>query len=706
MASKLELMQEAIRRGIKLPPDKQALFDEAVRRGLIKDDSGPMIGARSGPSASPAPGAGESSFMGGLKSLGSGVAEGAIGLANGISEIPAWVEGKAASMMGMPPEQLDAIRQARAQLGVGTARSTADAVAKVEEATGPFYKPQGTTEEYIHTAGLFLPGMLAGPGNTFAAGVKAAALPTIAGALGSETAGQATKGTWMEPYARFIGGVGGGLFGGGISNWAGKPPAPIAGVSPGAQARVGNALTDTFASPQEALARGAELGPEAMTLNLGRRPAQQASTIAAYPGESSATIGQAVNRQLKGSGARAMSDWDQAIGPSVSRHENELTAAAAKSGTNSLYDMARGRRVDPSPVHSAILRELTEASNDPQARSALKEAADLLIDPRTGSLAFNPLTGAPSLVGGTQGFINDAGALVNARIRISEAIQKLGKEVSNTPGEDLFAAGRRTSVGSRLNRIRLAINDVLKQDPTLAAADRIWSSAERTRSAFEYGRTKLLGRGDFVVEPESLTARLANPALSVEERAAMARGLSRRGRSLIGDVSPSRNEGKAFGDSIATENNLARIGAVAGERAADQVRGMASREDLFARDAARITGNSTTAERLLGASEFPSPLLGNRQYANIGQRTLLGVGMEGVTRLADALARGAISKGRARLAADAARLLTARGAERDRIVRSLMDYSSSLPKGHPFKAIIAQAVTPSASAALPSLLGN
>lgn len=700
MPSNLDVMQEAVKRGLPLPPDKQAIYDEAVKRGLIEDVR-PESAA-----ASPAPEGEGSSVMGTIRSIGTGIAQGSIGLANTIGDVGAWAEDKAAGWMGFTPEQMDAMREARGALGVGSSRRTSDVIGKVEEQTGEFYQPQGTIEEYGNTFGQFLPGLVTGPGKTFVQGVKNAFLPTILGAGASETAGQATKGSWVEPYARFIGGLGGGLLGGGINNWASKPAAPYPEMSPGAQARVGNALNDTFDTPQAAAQRAAELGDEAMTLNMGRRPAQQASTIAAYPGESSSIIGEAVNKQIGRSGDRAIADWEGAVGPSVSRYEAQLQAAATKNGASSLYEVAKGRPVNPAPIHNTILKQLTEAGNDPQARAAIKEISDLLIDPNTGSLAFDAKTGAPSLVGGTQAFINDAGALVNARIRVAEMISKLGKEVSNSPGDDLFAVGKRTSVGARLNAVRKAINEVLHQDETLKAADKIWSSAERTQNAFEFGRTKLLGRGDSVIEPEALAAKLNKPNLTVEERAAIAKGLSRRGNALLGDVAPNRNDGKAMGDAIATENNLARIGQVSGPDASGRVRQMAAREDLFAKDANRITGNSTTAEKLIGQTEFPSPLLGNKQYANIGQRTLLGVMMEGGTRLVDAMTRGLISNGRTKLASDAAKLLTKTGPERDRAVRDLMAYSNSLPKGHPLKAVIVQAVTPSLSGTVPALLGG
>lgn len=647
-----------------------------------------------------------SSIGGTVHSLGTGIAKGTIALGNSLSEWPSRAEDWFAGKLGIEPEQMDSLRQARAGWGVGSPRTTADVMSKVEGATGEFYKPQGVAEDYADTLGQFIPGILMGPGKTTVAAIKNGVMPTLLGAFGSETAGQATKGSWMEPYARFVGGLSGGLLGGGVNNWASKPAAPIADVSAGAQARVGNALNDSFGGDVgKALARGDELGPDAMTLNLGRRPAQQASTIAAYPGVGSATIDIAVKKQLSGSGDRALADWESAIGPSISKYSNEMRAAGQKLGSSSLYEVAKGRVVDPAGVNAALIKELTEASNDPQARASLQEAAELLINPNSGMLQFAPKTNSPSVVGGSQAFINDAGALVNARIRISEMITKLGKEVSSTPGDNLFALGKRTATGARLNRIRKAINEVLHQDELLKTADKIWSTAEKTRNAFEFGRTKLLGQGDSVIESEALAGKMGNPKLTMEEKVAIAQGLSRKGKSILGDVRPNRNDGKAMGDAIATPNNLSRITQVSGSDAADKVGKMAAREDIFAKDAARITGQSATAERMAGQAEFPSPLLGGPQYAQIAQTSLLGAPLAAVTKLADMLTRGYISNNRSKLSADAAALLTKTGPERDAAVRSLMDYSAKLPKGHPLKTVIAQAVAPSLSSTVPALLG-
>src|SRR5260370_42162216 len=73
----------------------------------------------------------------------------------------------------------------------------------IEPVTGPFYEPQTVTGDYARTVGEFVPGMFA-PGGALRNAARYVVLP----ALASETAGQATLGTWAEPWARAIAALG------------------------------------------------------------------------------------------------------------------------------------------------------------------------------------------------------------------------------------------------------------------------------------------------------------------------------------------------------------------------------------------------------------------------------------------------------------------------------------------------------------------
>jgi hypothetical protein len=74
----------------------------------------------------------------------------------------------------------------------------------VESFTGPFYQPKTIVGDYAQTAGEFVPGALLMPEGSLATNaLRYGLLP----ALSSETAGQLTKGTAAEPWARVIGGI-------------------------------------------------------------------------------------------------------------------------------------------------------------------------------------------------------------------------------------------------------------------------------------------------------------------------------------------------------------------------------------------------------------------------------------------------------------------------------------------------------------------
>lgn len=88
---------------------------------------------------------------------------------------------------------------------------------RVEDRTGRFYEPKTTLGEYARTAGEFAPLALGGP-----AGLANRAARVALPAGVSETAGQMTEGTALEPWAR----MGGALLGGRLQNTAARAVTP------------------------------------------------------------------------------------------------------------------------------------------------------------------------------------------------------------------------------------------------------------------------------------------------------------------------------------------------------------------------------------------------------------------------------------------------------------------------------------------------
>lgn len=157
-----------------------------------------------------------------LKSGGIGVVKGGIGLAGlpaDLGELGAKGIDKATQyagkLMGLDlqrPGTQQTISQGvtgeqptRKTLTSFTLPGAADIRSGVEKVTGPLYEPKTTAGEYAQTAGEFLPAIIGGPETLLAKLATRVAVPAVT----SETAGQLTKGTAAEPYARLIGGVGG-----------------------------------------------------------------------------------------------------------------------------------------------------------------------------------------------------------------------------------------------------------------------------------------------------------------------------------------------------------------------------------------------------------------------------------------------------------------------------------------------------------------
>lgn len=147
-----------------------------------------------------------------VKSGGVGLGEGIIGTlglpadaGNALGRGATWLIDKA---IGTPPEErakrMEVTQRAFEQdpLTLPTGQQIAN---RVQQVTGPFYEPKTVAGEYARTAGQFAPGIAMGGGS-----LPARIASTAAAAGASETAGQMTKGTEYEPYAR----IGAALLGG------------------------------------------------------------------------------------------------------------------------------------------------------------------------------------------------------------------------------------------------------------------------------------------------------------------------------------------------------------------------------------------------------------------------------------------------------------------------------------------------------------
>lgn len=205
------------------------------------------------------------------KSIGGGAGRGAAGVAGlpgGLGHAADWLTGQTAgrvtnylkngSFDAKSSEDVAKLRErVRADLPLPELPSPDDALTydnakgAIEKVTGPLYEPKTVPGQYANTISEFAVGSLGGgPGNVLQRGINVA-VPAIT----SETAGQVTKGTAAEPYAR----IGGALLGGGAAALATSPRTPHSAISNSLRGIDQTTMVRAEAIMQDAASQGVRL---------------------------------------------------------------------------------------------------------------------------------------------------------------------------------------------------------------------------------------------------------------------------------------------------------------------------------------------------------------------------------------------------------------------------------------------------------------
>lgn len=153
----------------------------------------------------------ENSLAGSAKAIGTGLADGVIGLA-----------GLPADATDLLSRGVDYLAGTKSHDKIGPAVQpfgSENIRKKVEGYTGEFPKPQTDTEKYLHSIAGFAPALLGGPETLLAKiGTR-----MIAPGVASEAAGQLAEGTGYEPVARVAGALGGAVGASKIASAAAAP---------------------------------------------------------------------------------------------------------------------------------------------------------------------------------------------------------------------------------------------------------------------------------------------------------------------------------------------------------------------------------------------------------------------------------------------------------------------------------------------------
>lgn len=317
------------------------------------------------PSSTPAD---NSPFVDFASSLGTGMAKGLIG---------------AAGLPRLLQQGLEYARPAGTHTGVKLPTS-ADLIAGASEYIPALKeKPSGVAGQYGEAIGEFVPLAGGGARNLLTFGVAPGAV--------SEAAGQATKGSSVEPYARLAGALAGGGGAASLSALASRPSVAERAVSGAVRAM----SPEDIARTEEIFARGqgmgvpvtrAEAAQQATggATNLGnlQRVVEGNGGLQDFMARRPAQI-DAAGRQFFDTVAPA-TDQPSMIGPQIGEAAGSVVSdvqAAINRRSRPLYQNAEQFRVDPQdwqtlssdPLFSSVLREVR---GDPALNRTIANAPD------------------------------------------------------------------------------------------------------------------------------------------------------------------------------------------------------------------------------------------------------------------------------------------------------------------------------------------
>jgi hypothetical protein len=291
--------------------------------------------------------------------------------------VAAWVSGK----LGASPETQDTARKWGSRLSVGGMFPDTGQIR--EAVTDPMVKATGTEDvlahapqtvfgDYTRTGAQFLPNLLA-PGS-----IPQRLATTFVPAIASETAGQVTKGTDLEPWAR----MGAAILSGGVSSLATAPRRAAGTIARATEGATPQQLDQAEQLFQEAQAAGVPItrfeaiqqvtGNATNAGNVQRVIEGQGGLrdfMSARPQQVEATAQREIGQIAPPSAVPST------IGPAVSEEAGGIindTRQAINNVTEPLYTAASPRRVPP-----AVYRRMQATPGWDEARAAVRNDPQL-----------------------------------------------------------------------------------------------------------------------------------------------------------------------------------------------------------------------------------------------------------------------------------------------------------------------------------------
>ncbi len=374
-----------------------------------------------------------------------------------------------------------------------------------------------------------------------------------------------------------------------------------------------------------------------MLMNMGPQLQSSAEAIATQPGKGQTVLREASYRQQSGEGSRIKEVVDRTLGKDQGRVFDKTGVESERKAAGKLYETAKASQ---TPVYTGPIRDKLDdliASTDGGPRKALEGLRDLRvfkdIGPRVG-----------------RGDRSSAMDLHAARIAIDDAMD---------------AAGKGTNAARLLGQVRNEIDDALKSSaPGYKQADADYSAALKARDALEDGR-QVFTRA---MSPDELAAELDGMHPTVRDR--YLKGARDAISTLMGTA---RKDAAAVRRELFEKGwNREKLAVLVGAKRAGEISRVLEQATNRARGHEALTGNSRTAERLAAQKRFPGDTSAAEMSQKASQVSLSGAGLATLVHFANKLTGGKIAarvnKSRGEVREGAAKLLTAEGADIDRVV--------------------------------------
>jgi hypothetical protein len=446
----------------------------------------------------------------------------------------------------------------------------------------------------------------------------------------------------------------------GAEQFKGVPQA-VQGFERGSVQRIVRGLTDDgIDTVAEAQSRLRPLGREGTMMDIGENMLDQAGAIANQPGAGQRILRQTLDERRAGAAGRIADDATAVMGPrqNLPRLEQAIRKNYGDAAAP-LYDEFYRSPIPTTPELQNVLSRVQRAT--PQAASRARRLMEADVDGFDAANFF-----ARELSDGSFEITRMPSAMEWDYIK--RAIDDIAKGAGRGSNEERI-------FGNLARTLRETVDEAISpgnpEGSIWRQARNIAGESKGLRESMEEGQSafnRSVSRDQMQVDLEGL---------SEAERIAYLVGA----RAQLDDT--MRNHGTQFGPNgqtgamrlLGNENARDKLTLLVGDDGANRLVGRLEAEGRFEASRQGVTQNSATARRQAAQREFPSAVDG--PLRTTGGASLYGRAEQGVVAVANALLGGSLNDRNARIAVDAARMLSTQGAPRDEIVRALINYQGS-----------------------------